>query len=223
MRKAIVIVIAIVVLGGVAWVGLQNKRNTLEENQQVFFSKEECEKVTEKVCGYQTCDYIPPGKTFEEVCSKDFKKGWVPSDHESSKIDVSIWKTYRNEKYGFEFRHPSNYRVEVVNGTRSLFVLSVLPFDSDLIVLEMDIYALDNNELRDYYGGERKDCETIAFPDEETTAYQCFSQSSKTTSSTQILFQRGGMIFSIGYSLAPSLPEVLTVAREILSTFKSTQ
>lgn len=43
---------------------------------QIFSTKEECEEKTGCECGFVNCDYIPPGKTFEEVCGKDFRKGW---------------------------------------------------------------------------------------------------------------------------------------------------
>jgi hypothetical protein len=44
----------------------------------VFSTKAECEQKTGKSCGFEMCDYIPAGKTIEEVCGKNFKKGWVP-------------------------------------------------------------------------------------------------------------------------------------------------
>ena len=46
---------------------------------QPFSSKKECEQRTKVPCDFQMCDYIPPGKTLEEVCGKDFDEGWVAS------------------------------------------------------------------------------------------------------------------------------------------------
>jgi len=54
---------------------MQNQLAT--STKSVFSTQGECEKNTGKTCSVQTCDYIPAGKTFEEVCGKDFKKGWV--------------------------------------------------------------------------------------------------------------------------------------------------
>jgi hypothetical protein len=43
-----------------------------------YQTKESCESATGKTCHFVTCDYIPEGKTFEEVCGKDFQEGWQP-------------------------------------------------------------------------------------------------------------------------------------------------
>ncbi len=44
----------------------------------VYNSEEECESQTKMQCSYQACDDIPTGKSFEEICGKNFKKGWIP-------------------------------------------------------------------------------------------------------------------------------------------------
>lgn len=44
---------------------------------EVYYSKEECEQKTGKDCLFQACDYIPKGKTVDETCGLNFKKGWV--------------------------------------------------------------------------------------------------------------------------------------------------
>ncbi len=46
-------------------------------SKEVFKSQEACEEKMNAKCSVQMCDYVPKGKTFEEVCGKDFKKGWV--------------------------------------------------------------------------------------------------------------------------------------------------
>ena len=51
-----------------------------QEQPKVFATQEECEKTTGRPCNFQMCDYVPEGKTFEEVCGKDFKKGWVAGE-----------------------------------------------------------------------------------------------------------------------------------------------
>jgi len=45
-------------------------------NSQTFRSEQECEEKTGCVCSFVMCDYVPEGKTFEEVCGEDFQKGW---------------------------------------------------------------------------------------------------------------------------------------------------
>jgi len=55
--------------------------------QTPYRNQEDCQSQTGTICNYQTCDFIPAGKTFEEVCGKDFAKGWHASN-------VEIPKTY---------------------------------------------------------------------------------------------------------------------------------
>jgi len=70
-----------------------------------FATQGECEAETGKKCDFIMCDYVPPGKTFEEVCGKDFKKGWQATS-EPAQVDTSTWQTYRNDEYGFEVKYP---------------------------------------------------------------------------------------------------------------------
>ena len=61
---------------------------------EVFDSQQECEQITELRCGYQMCDYIPEGKTFDEVCGRNFKEGWAPSPYmfsESASASVELY------------------------------------------------------------------------------------------------------------------------------------
>lgn len=46
----------------------------------VYDSQQACERATGKACGFVMCDYIPAGKTFDEVCGKDFQEGWAPNN-----------------------------------------------------------------------------------------------------------------------------------------------
>lgn len=68
---------------------------------------------------------------------------------ESSSIDTSTWKTYRNEKYGFEVRHPPNlitllprsnsYLVEVQFVEEGSFVHYLIPIVLTITKCEQDI------------------------------------------------------------------------------------
>ncbi|MFH1656355.1 MAG: hypothetical protein ABH956_01110 [Candidatus Nealsonbacteria bacterium] len=44
-------------------------------NSQTFSTKEECEEKMDCECSFFMCDYVPEGKTFEEVCG-EVGKGW---------------------------------------------------------------------------------------------------------------------------------------------------
>ena len=78
-KKILVTLLAVIVIGVIGYFAfVTNQPLTQQPQQGVFVSQEECEQKTGKTCSLQMCDYVPPGKTFEEVCGKDFKKGWVP-------------------------------------------------------------------------------------------------------------------------------------------------
>lgn len=69
----------------VQWaVGLsaRNQQAFIEWQQRAksrYISQAECQKATQAVCNYETCDYVPTGTTLEEVCGTNFEKGWKPS------------------------------------------------------------------------------------------------------------------------------------------------
>ena len=74
MRKILLIIAIAVVTGGILYFFLfANKRDG------VFGTREECEKKTGKSCVNVMCDYIPPEKTYEEVCG-NVKIGWQPTN-----------------------------------------------------------------------------------------------------------------------------------------------
>ena len=70
----------------------------------------------------------------------------MPSAQQANQPDVSTWKTYRNEKYGFEVRYPSNYFISIqsepipfvnvcnteTRGCRPFLVVSVRPVATEL-------------------------------------------------------------------------------------------
>jgi hypothetical protein len=41
----------------------------------LYATQAECESATDRSCNFVMCDYAPPGKTIEEVCS-GLTKGW---------------------------------------------------------------------------------------------------------------------------------------------------
>lgn len=81
MKKSLLIMVACVILVGILYVLVNEKPINYPVSDQPiksFSSEIECKKETGKECDFKMCDYIPEGKTIEEVCGKNFKKGWYP-------------------------------------------------------------------------------------------------------------------------------------------------
>ena len=102
VKTIIAVVLLLLVIGIVGYFTLVKNQTPVSQTQQiVFVSQEECEQKTGKSCDFQMCDYIPPGKTFEEVCGKDFKKGWAPvfSPAASANINsINNGQSYENSQ-----------------------------------------------------------------------------------------------------------------------------
>ena len=91
-KTTLLYIFAVVVIAIIAYfILVKSSAPPPPATQVVFVSQEECELQTGNSCDFQMCDYIPLGKTFEEVCGKDFKKGWVPvSDSKIAEFDCGL-------------------------------------------------------------------------------------------------------------------------------------
>ncbi|HLD07838.1 MAG TPA: hypothetical protein VJB60_02120 [Candidatus Peribacterales bacterium] len=78
-RNLIIGIITVLIVGVAVGFLLMKNQILPQQEQAVFASQEECEQRTGQLCSFQMCDYIPSEKTLEEVCGKNFKKGWVAS------------------------------------------------------------------------------------------------------------------------------------------------
>lgn len=54
------------------------KNDRVAQDIKNWTSQSACEKGTGQKCDFVMCDYVPAGKTFEEVCGKGFHNGWQP-------------------------------------------------------------------------------------------------------------------------------------------------
>lgn len=84
-KKIFITVLTILVIGLAGYFVLIKNKTPIRLAEPVFSSKDECEQRTGKLCGFRMCDYVPPGKTFEEVCGKGFEKGWAPNPYPPKK------------------------------------------------------------------------------------------------------------------------------------------
>lgn len=84
------VVVALIVVGVTAIVFSKMQLSSISTSQ-IHLTQEACEQATGLDCDLVMCDYIPEGKTFEEVCGKNFQKHWVPIKNQpiTSNIDVT--------------------------------------------------------------------------------------------------------------------------------------
>lgn len=54
-----------------------NACSNVKEATKSYPTKDECEKATNCECAFSECDYIPSGKTFEEVCGINYTPGFM--------------------------------------------------------------------------------------------------------------------------------------------------
>ena len=103
-KHLISIIIAVLVLSSLVYIASVKKA----EAPVSYTSQADCEKKTGKVCSFFMCDYVLPGKTFEETCGK-YSKGWqpvgepvglqpIPSISPQPSVESSIPTSYRSEK-----------------------------------------------------------------------------------------------------------------------------
>lgn len=76
----------------------------------VYPTREACEQATGRTCQFQQCDYVPSGKTVEEVCGKGLRKGWVPTAPPAAPAG---WGSYTSYGLGPSFRlgYPKDWTV----------------------------------------------------------------------------------------------------------------
>jgi len=74
----------------------------------------------------------PPSTQPEEIAPKI-----TPT--ESSKIDISNWEIYKNEKYGFEVRYPKKYLIREIKGIpREKADLGIAAFEDLITIIGRD-------------------------------------------------------------------------------------
>lgn len=115
----IMVVIALVVLAGLVGGGWYVKKKVLTKNAPV-----------QKACT-QEARQCPDGKTYVGRTGPNCEFAQCPSG--SDKVDTSNWKTYRNEKYGFEVKYPPAwFAKDTSEGSGyALYEVSLYPVNPD--------------------------------------------------------------------------------------------
>lgn len=90
---------------------------------------------------------IPPSIESEEIAPKI-----TPT--EPSEIDISSWKTYRDEKYRYEIRYPAGWIVESKNTNMTVFSPSKLEGKYEQPFIEINVKSNPQNlSIREFYNG----------------------------------------------------------------------
>lgn len=111
-KKIIAAIIFIVIIASGIFIWHKKGGREGEKKNRVYKTQIECEKSTGMYCVPGGCDYKCP--IFE------YSKGWMATSRKLEEIkndknDISSWQTYRNEKYGIEFRYPKDWMEDVDN------------------------------------------------------------------------------------------------------------
>ena len=123
----ILALVFVMALGALGYYYYQNSGKTLpgnDDNGQV------CIQVIQKARNIQTGEI----RDFPTPC--DVPAGWEPIQPEA--IEMSEWKTYRNDEYGFEFKYPHEWGQKVINGNVYFYDTRNLP-ESDSGVFSVEI------------------------------------------------------------------------------------
>ena len=208
--------------------------NSDQSMDQQFTSKDVCENTTGKLCNFFMCD---------DKCDKP-GKWWSPSNQPitSQTIDdISNWKTYRNEKLGFEFKYPDRLEINIsdnANPNRSFYYLYVgfFPKGADETVGDFLAVTVDNeHESIDEYLTSiqcSEDKEGCTNPDQYTPVNLSGNPAKEITidegvySAHRVISQKDGFIFKLNVSFNRfhedfySKEEKETLFTQILSTFR---
>ena len=77
LRRLFLIILSVLVFAQFGAIRLHQLQQAHKDKPPAarYATEAECEQAAGRDCGFVMCDYVPPGKTFEEVCG-GVAKGW---------------------------------------------------------------------------------------------------------------------------------------------------
>lgn len=173
---------------------------------------------------FQAPQVVIPTFTLRPSPSTSSGQSAVPAD----------WKTYRNDEYGFEFKYPRDFNIEIINNQQNglkydvIFIEAPLGdgFYNNFVITVSKNITLDEwlrkMEPKDPSGGslvtKKSDITFLAIPTKEWEVF-VFDHVSM-----EIIFEKDNMVYSLSWeSEDPNLPNFdyyKKISDQILSTFK---